>query len=126
MFEFENVNFNMYIHIINFDTKNILLRNEKNQSIKISMSFRLDRVIELNYFHAYQVFIDVINLIIKHFKKNHQKIYHQLMFRTIFFEFKSKVEQKLIVKTKEKIIIHNLDSDFTKNLINFIKEYFAV
>ena len=53
LFESENINFSMYVHVIEFDIKSILLQNEKNKSIKVFRNFRFDRVVKLNYFNVY-------------------------------------------------------------------------
>ena len=42
LFEFENVNFGLYAHVI-----------KKNRSIKMFQNFRLERIIEIKYFNAY-------------------------------------------------------------------------
>ena len=60
--------------MIDFKIIMMMLRNEKNESIRIPRNFRLNRAIELKYSNAFQTFTEnVKNLTIKRFKFIHNK-----------------------------------------------------
>lgn len=73
LFESNDVNFSMYVHMIDSRIAIIMIRNEKNISIRIPRNFRLKRTIELNYSNAFQIANDVENLTIKYLKSFHKK-----------------------------------------------------
>ena len=54
-FEFDDIEFILYAHFVDFFIKIILITNNTNVSIKISRNFRLKKFVELNYFNVFHV-----------------------------------------------------------------------
>ena len=74
LFESENSKLVMYVHLIDVSTTAILIRNDKNISIKISRNYRLDRVSELDFSNVFHIdnSNDVRHLAIKKSKTSHR------------------------------------------------------
>ena len=51
----DDVNFTLYVHLIDAFIFVVVVRNDYNQSIQISRNFRLNRIFKLNYFNAFQI-----------------------------------------------------------------------
>ena len=74
LFEFNDVDFFFYAHMIDSQTTIVMIRNEKNKSFRISRNFRLKKTIELNYSNAFQIFFEKMKeLTIKFLKSMHKK-----------------------------------------------------
>ena len=73
-FELNDTNFILYAHMINFFIKAILIFNNTNQIIKIFKNFRLSKLIEFDYFHAFYIDNDenFAELIARLFKSAHK------------------------------------------------------
>ena len=54
-FEFDDIEFTFYVHLVDFFIKVILVTNNTNQLVKISRNFRLKKLIKLNYSHIFQI-----------------------------------------------------------------------
>ena len=72
----DDIELNMYAHLIDVIITIILIRNDKNLSIKMFKNYRLEHVIEIdfsNVFHIQEFDVDDVKyLIIKEFKFIHQ------------------------------------------------------
>lgn len=142
-----NVNFNLYVHVINHETTKILIRNDKNKFMKISRNFRLKQVIKINFSNIYQINKKVMNLTKKKIKILHRKTYFNKLLRIFMIAFK--IEKNFIVKKlvfvnfvqiesefiktkkfifriKKKIRIHNVKFKFIRQLTKLIKKYFVI
>ena len=72
-FEFVNtVNFSIYAHVVDSNTKAILVRNENIHLIKIFRNFELNVFNEMNCLNVYLVDFDASDFAIKSFKKEHK------------------------------------------------------
>ena len=69
----ELINLSIYAHIIDSNTTTILIRNENDKSIRISKNFRLENLIELNYFNVLQVSTKHSNLALRILKSTHKQ-----------------------------------------------------
>lgn len=69
LFESNTTNFSIYAHVINSNKKFILMCNERNRAIKISRNFRLNLLIDMNYFNAYVIDFALSDFVIKLSKK---------------------------------------------------------
>ena len=58
LFESEELNLSLYAHLINSNSKHILVRNESNKTVHIPRNCRVKRMIELNFLNAFQVDAD--------------------------------------------------------------------
>lgn len=113
-FESNEVNFSLYVHVINVKTFKIVIQNEENKLIKISKNFRLKRATKLNFFNAYDVIKNnVMNLINKQFKQFHKKIY----FHKLFWILMNVVQTKNNIEIK--IIQKKHDQCFSINFVEF-------
>ena len=72
----DDLNFIMYVHLIDVDIKCVLIRNDKNVSIMIFRNYRLDRIFELNFSNVFHIdsYVDddVTHLTIKKLKTIHK------------------------------------------------------
>ena len=70
----DDIELNIYVYMINAIITIILIRNDKNVSIKISKNYRFEHVIEIDFFNVFHIeeFENVKHLIIKKFKFIHQ------------------------------------------------------
>ena len=69
-----DLNIFIYVHVIDVFTISIIVRNDKNVSIKISRNFRLKRIFEIDFSNAFYIFNDenVRHLIVKSIKFIHR------------------------------------------------------
>ena len=74
LFEFDESNFILNIHIINVDIKIVLIINNSNTIVKISRNFRLNKLIEFDFSQTYHLneFENVVELIKRRFKFEHK------------------------------------------------------
>ena len=75
LFESTNdLNIFMYVHVIDASTISIIVRNDKNVSIKISRNFRLKRMFEIDFSNVFHIFSNenVKHLIVKSIKFIHR------------------------------------------------------
>ena len=73
LFEFDDIEFILYAHFVDFFIKIILITNNTNVSIKISRNFRLKKFVELNYFNVFHVDEqNVIELIVRMSIREHK------------------------------------------------------
>ena len=75
LFESNELNLIIYAYMMNIIIETILIRNDKDQSIRIFKNLRLDKLIEINYsniFHTNTNVDDVINLVRKISKITYQ------------------------------------------------------
>lgn len=128
LFKFENANFEFYVHVMRFETADVLIRNDENKFIKMFRNFRLRRITEMKYFNVYFVINDIMNLIVKKSEQSHQKIYFQKLLRACLSNESQSdfVSKNKTVKIKKNIIIYNVDSVFTRRLTKLIKNYFII
>ena len=75
-FESNELKFSLYVHLINFNIKQIIVRNENNQIVHIFRNYRVDHIIEINYINVFQIHVDEINhvvdLILRRFVQKHK------------------------------------------------------
>ena len=88
LFESKKMNFDLYAHVIEIETSDILIRNDENKIIKVLRNCRLKRITEVEYSNVYQITNEVMKLAIKRFHQSHQKNYFQKLFRACLSVFK--------------------------------------
>ena len=66
-----DVNFTMYVHILNVEIKKILIKNETRHAIKISKRHRLKQISKINCDNCFQIMIT--NLTIRFSKRKLSK-----------------------------------------------------
>ena len=71
-FEFDNINFIMYVYLINASIQTILIRNDNFKIVKISRNFRLKYLIEINYSNVFFVDENIVELIMKISRSSHK------------------------------------------------------
>ena len=74
LFESKILNFFLYAYLVNNNCKNILVRNDNNKTIQISRNCRVNRLIEIDFFNVFQIFIEnnVVELILRKFFTKHK------------------------------------------------------
>lgn len=125
LFKFDDVNFILYIHVMNFITAIILIQNNNSKFICLFKNFRLKQTTKIDYFNAYHVKNEkIINLAIKHSKTIHQKIYFEKLLRVCAFFIKIEIEFFFntisIVQIIEKIIIYNANQSLINQFIQLM------
>ena len=55
LFEFDESNFILYVHIIDVDIKIVLIINDSNSVVKISRNFRLNKLVEFDFSQIYHL-----------------------------------------------------------------------
>ena len=64
LFESNELKFSIYVHLVNFNIKQIIVRNESNQIVHIFRNYRVDHIIEINYINVFQIHVDEINHVV--------------------------------------------------------------
>ena len=64
LFESNELKLSLYVHLIDFNTKQIIVRNESNQFVHIFRNYRVDHIIEINYINVFQVHVDEISHVV--------------------------------------------------------------
>ena len=74
LFESDESNFILYVHIVDVDIKVVLIINDSNHVVKISRNFRLDKLIEFDFSQIYHLNEDenVVELIKRKSKFEHK------------------------------------------------------
>lgn len=73
LFEFaETTNFFIYAHFVNINAKFILIRNEKDKSLKILRNFKLKTLSKSVYINAFKINSCMSNLALRTSKQEHK------------------------------------------------------
>ena len=76
LFEFDNLNLSLYVHLINANLKNIFVKNDNDKMIQISRNNRVNRIIKLNFSNVFQIHVDenndVVELIMRKLFSKHK------------------------------------------------------
>ena len=124
LFESKKINFDLYVHIIETEISNVLIRNEQSTPFKISRNCHLDWITKMKYPNVCHATNDVMNLVIRKPKSFHRKAYFQKLLKSYLpaIEIES-FESETTTRIKKKIIIHNFNFIFTKQLFKFVNDY---
>lgn len=57
-FESNKFNLSIYIYLVNFETRNIVVRNNSNKTIYILRNCQLRRIIELEFFNVFYIVVN--------------------------------------------------------------------
>ena len=77
LFEFANdINFTLYVHLVDVFTFAVFVRNDRDQTIQISRNFRLDRISKFDFFNVFQIDIENADQI-RHLTAKKSKFTHQ-------------------------------------------------
>ena len=75
-FESNELKLSLYVHLINFNIKQIIVRNENNQIVHIFRNYRVDHIIEINYINVFQIHVDetshVVDLTLRRSVQKHK------------------------------------------------------
>ena len=119
-------NFAVYAHLMNYNIKTILVRNDIHNTVQISRNFRLRNLIEIDFSNAMHVDTDHFDLILKRSKYFHKSSWLQKVFKktTVFHvDLKSDIFFNLSTKHSNKIIIHRFFVDAVEAFIKIIDDY---
>ena len=72
LFESNELNVTMYAHLLDASTEVVLVRNDSEQTVRMSRNLRLSRIIEIDYFNVFQVDEELLNLTKKNSKITHK------------------------------------------------------
>ena len=68
-FESNEFNLSLYVHLIDFTFKHIVVRNESNQTMHIFRNCRIDHMIEIDFVNAFQIHVDeteeIVDLVLR-------------------------------------------------------------
>ena len=64
LFEPDELNLSLYVHLVDFIFKHIVVRNEDNQAVHISRNCRVDHMIEIDFINAFQIHVDQVSEIV--------------------------------------------------------------
>ena len=99
--ESNETEFILYAHFMNIFIEIIFVRNDDKQTVKISRNYRLDYFIEFDYFNAYFVNDDNVDLIMKA-----SRIIHKISwFKKIIVIFVTTLIAIIVVVTSTQLII---------------------
>ena len=98
-------NFFVYVHIIDADTKAILIQNDNTKLIKLFRNFRLKNLIEINFFNAMHINTKYLDLILK--RSNF--IYDSIQFIKKFKSYSANFDDKLSTFHVDKNQSKNID-----------------
>ena len=69
LFESNELKLSLYAHLVDFNTKQIIVRNESNQVVHIFRNYRVDHIIEIDYINVFQIHADeashVVDLVLR-------------------------------------------------------------
>ena len=72
----DELNLIMYVHLVDSDIRCVMMRNDKDQSIRIFKNYQLNRIFEIDYSNAFHfdsyVDDDLTHLTVKEFKITHR------------------------------------------------------
>ena len=133
-FELTKANFSIYCHIVDTITNVVLIRNDKNKTVKISKNFRLNKFVELEHFNAFHVNSESSNFVIRRLKSEHKKFFFQQILKSIMNDSDNTISVFLSIINETKnsfkdvvlsneITIHNSFTDVVKSLSKLITEY---
>ena len=110
LFESDESNLILYVHIIDVDIKTVLTINDSNSAVKISRNFRLDKLIELNFSQTYHLDEDenVVELIKRKSKFEHKTFWFKKFIAVV-------VVVNVIVIVVINIVLSKTSTDFTTN-----------
>ena len=72
----DDINFILYVHLVNIFISIILVQNDRNQTIQIFRNFRLDRITEFDFFNVFQINIENVDSV-KHLTTKKSKFIHK-------------------------------------------------
>ena len=131
MFESKKIkNISVYAHVMNVDTSSILVRNEKDKSIRISRNFRLSNLIELEYLNVLQVNTEHADLILKISKSIHKqswfakilKVYVSAFYHINMIDTSTTVASTEHIHSND-VIIHISSDETVKAFVNIVDQY---
>lgn len=70
----ETANFSIYAHLMNIKTNFVLIRNNFDRTLKMIKNFKFDRFSKSDYTNAFQIDIEIFDLILKTSKLEHQNL----------------------------------------------------
>ena len=74
IFKSDEIDFSIYVHVLNANTKVILIKNDINIVLKISRNFRFEKLIEMNNSNVYLMNFNIISLTLKRSKFKHKNL----------------------------------------------------
>ena len=125
-FKSKKIDFVFYVHIIEIEISNVLIRNEQSISFRIFRNCHFDRITKIKYTDLCHAANDVINLIIGKLKSFHREIYFHKLLKSYLSIVEIDFKSKFTIRIKKKIIIHNTDLVFTKQLFEFVNDYSVI
>ena len=64
LFESNELKLSLYAHLVDFNIKQIIVRNESNQVVHIFRNYRVDHIIEIDYINVFQIHVDEISHVV--------------------------------------------------------------
>ena len=88
LFESNELKFSLYVHLIDFNIKQIIVRNESNQVVHIFRNYRVDHIIEIDYINVFQIHVDeishVVDLVLRRSAQMHKISWFKKIIVTIY------------------------------------------
>ena len=124
IFESDEINFSIYVYVVNANIKIILIKNDISVVLTISRNFRLEKLIEMNYSNVCLMNVNVVELTLRRFKSEHKKAWFNKILQTYI------VVKNLFSSTNttlfNNVTIHNFFDNAVKVFIKFVHEFFSL
>ena len=124
-FEFVEINFSIYSHVVDTAINVVLIRNNNVESIKIFKNFRLNKLIEIKHFNVFHVESRFSDLVIRIFKSKHKKLFLDKILKSIHKKsdtFLSIIENTNVVLFND-ITVYNSSKKNIQKFSNLIEKY---
>ena len=120
LFESDESNLILYVHIVDVDIKIVLIINDSNNVVKISRNFRLNKLIELDFSQTYHLDENenVVELIRRKSKFEHKTFWFKKFIAIV-------VVVNVVVIVVINIVLSKTSIDFTTNF-NSLKKFNVV
>ena len=124
-FEFVEINFSIYSHVVDTAISVVLIRNNNVESIKIFKNFRLNKLIEIKHFNVFHVKSKFLNLAIRILKSKHKKLFLDKILKSIHKKsdaFLSIIKNMNVVLSND-ITVHNSSKRNIQKFSKLIEKY---
>ena len=119
---FVSVNFAIYAHVINSKTKSVFVRNNSENIITVSRNFRLNTLNEINYFNAYAIDTNNIDLALRSSLTIYKTVWFNKML-TAYTAATSARSDKSEITLSCDVIVHEFSKKATVTFWDLINEY---
>lgn len=123
IFKSDEIDFSIYVHVLNANTKVILIKNDINIVLKISRNFRFEKLIEMNNSNVYLMNFNIISLTLKRSKFKHKNLwFNKILYTYIVVNDNFNIFTNTVLFND--VTISNSINDTVKVFVKLIHEFF--